>query len=255
VLAFLLLGLLSVLTACNASSAPPPSPPATSAQPPTPPQAGNVPPVHTGKADDSSMPRITGTAILLPNETERPGYGLYSYALISHRPQTGELPKYKAYVRALLELPTAAQVERYVPRSRINITYLPFDALTPAWYTLSLDDRVSYAVEHYDFARGSAMLASLSEHTGPGPVIISLLKPLDLSSHPHPVLVQDLTSAQPSLMATYVSYFVQQAAKDRFWQEKALSHFCLNLRNGLEVAAEGLGMSKTAVETWVKYFN
>ena len=237
------------------SSAPPPT--ATSREPsPSSQGEGNVPPVHTSKgSDNSSMPRITGTAILLPNETERPGYGLYSYALVSHRPQASELPKYKAYFRALLELPTATEVERYVPRSRINITYAPLDALAPDWYTLSLDDKVSYAVEHYDFARGAAMLASLSEHTGPGPVIISLLKPLDLSSHPHPVLVQDLTSAQPSLMASYVSYFVQQAAKDQFWEEKALSHFCLNLRNGLEVAAEGLGMSKTAVETWVKYFN
>jgi hypothetical protein len=236
---------------------PAPSPPTVSPKPSPPSQVeGNVPPEHAHKGSNkSSMPRITGTAILLPTETEGLGYGLYSYALISHRPQAGELPKYKAYFRALLELPTAAEVERYVPRRRINITYLPLDAYNPAWYTLSLDDKVSYAVEHYDFARGSAMLASLSEHTGPGPVIISLLKPLDLSSHPHPVLVQDLTLAQPSLMATYVSYFVQQAAKDQFWQEKALSHFCLNLRNGLEVAAEGLGMSKTAVETWVKYFN
>jgi hypothetical protein len=201
------------------------------------------------------MPRVTGTAVLSPGEIEGAGYGLYSYALISHRPQPGELPKFKAYFRALLELPTAEAVERYVPRRRINITYLPLDSLAPKWFTMSLDDKVSYAVDHYDFARGAAMLASLSEHTGPGPVIISLLKPLDVAAHPHPVLVQDLTLAQPGLMASYVSYFVQQAAKDQFWEEGALSHFGLNLRNALEIAAEGLGMSRTAVQSWVKYFS
>jgi hypothetical protein len=192
---------------------------------------------------------------LLPRDAEKPGYGLYSYALISHRPQPGELPKYKAYLKALLELPTAEGVAQYVPIQRINITYLPLDALTPTWTTMSLDNRVNYVLEHYDFARGEVMLASLSKRTGPGPVIISLLKPLDVSEHPRPVLVQDLTSAQPGLMTSYVSYFVQQAAKDDFWQEKALARLSLNLRNGLEVAAEGLGMSKTAVESWVKFFN
>lgn len=240
-----LLGFLSVLMACSWASAPTATP-ASSAAPPPP--AEGPPPAADG------MPRVTGTAVLLPDQKEQPGYGLYSYALLSYRPQAAELPKFNAYLRALLELPTAAAVERYVPRRRINITYLPLETLSPAWDTLSTDGKVGYVVDHYDYARGTAMLASLRQRMGPGPVIISVLKPLDLSGHPHPVLVQDLTSAEPSLMATYVSHFVDQAAKDRFWQESTLSRFGLSLRNGLEVAAEGLGMSKSAVDTWVKYF-
>lgn len=98
------------------------------------------------------------------------------------------------------------------------------------------------------------MVASLDQRTGQGPVIISLLKPLDLSGHPHPVLLQDLTSAEPSLMASYVTYFVNQTATDQFEKDETLSNFGLRLRNGLEVAAAGLGMSKDAVESWVKYF-
>jgi hypothetical protein len=197
--------------------------------------------------------RVTGTAILVPGQKEEPGYALYSYALMSHRPQGPELPRVKAYLSALLALPTAASVEQNLPRTRINITYLPLDAL--GWSNGSIDSQVKYVVEHYDYGRGAAMLASLDQRTGQGPVIISLLKPLDLSGHPHPVLVQDLTSAQPTLMASYVTYFVNQTATDQFQKDETLSNFSLRLRNGLEVAAEGLGMSKDAVEGWVKFFN
>ena len=208
---------------------------------------------RTSPGTGGGLRRVTGTAILVPGQKEEAGYALYSYALMSHRPQGPELPKVKAYLSALLALPTAASVEQNLPRTRINITYLPLDAL--GWSNHeSIESQVKYVVEHYDYGRGAAMLASLDQRTGQGPVIISLLKPLDLSGHPHPVLVQDLTSAQPSLMANYVAYFVNQTATDQFQKDETLSNFSLRLRNGLEVAAEGVGMSKDAVATWVKYF-
>ena len=208
---------------------------------------------RTGPAAGGGLRRVTGTGILVPGQKEEAGYALYSYALMSHRPQGPELPKVKAYLSALLALPTAASVEQNLPRTRINITYLPLDAL--GWSNHeSIESQVKYVVEHYDYGRGAAMLASLDQRTGEGPVIISLLKPLDLSGHPHPVLVQDLTSAEPGLMASYVAYFVNQTATDQFQKDETLSNFSLRLRNGLEVAAEGVGMSKDAVATWVKYF-
>jgi hypothetical protein len=253
----------------NGQGAPPPQP--VGAEPPPPPPAptspasvdsvssdepavGSTPRRSPPRAGDG-MRRITGTAILLPTQREESGYALYSYALMSHRPEGAELPKVRAYVRALLALPTAVAVERSVPRARINITYLPLETISPAWDSLSPDNRVTYVVEHYDYARGAAMVSSLSQRTGPGPVIISLLKPLDVSAHPHPVLVQDLTSAEPSLMSNYVAFFVNKAGTDQFQKDGSLSNFGLTLRNGLEVAATALGMSKDAVATWVKYFN
>ena len=257
----------ATITVNVVAPAPPPPPPSQGqgAPPPVPlpqPRPPSRPPAakdgnpHEGKrGNDDSLPRVTGTAVLLPGEIEGAGYGLYSYALISHRPQPDELPKFKAYFRALLDLPTAEAVERYVPRRRINITYLPLETISPAWDSMSTDNRVTYVVEHYDYARGEAMVSSLSQRTGPGPVIISLLKPLDVSAHPHPVLLQDLTSAEPTLMSRYVGYFVDKAATDQFQKDGSLSNFGLTLRNGLEVAATALGMSKDAVATWVKYFN
>ncbi len=197
------------------------------------------------------MPRVTGTAVLLRRQQEEQGYGLYSYALLTHRPQESELPKYRAFLMALVGLPTAKEVGGYVRRTRINITYFPLTSSPDDWDALTVHGRVEYVLVHYDYARGAVMLASLPERIGAGPVIVSVLKPLSADQHPHPVLVQDLSKAQPVLMSDYVAEFVDQAAQDHFWEEKTLQVFSLHLRNFLETAAVGLGMSKVAVNGWV----
>jgi hypothetical protein len=71
--------------------------------------------------------------------------------------------------------------------------------------------------------------------------------------HPHPVLVQDLSTAQPVLVADYVAKYVNQVAQQRFWEPNALSEFSLSLRNLLETTAVGLGMSKDAVKSWITF--
>lgn len=227
-------------------------PPVEAEPAPPEPTRGSTISADSVASDTPAMPRVTGTAILLAQQKEEAGYGLYSYALISAKPTASELPKVKAYLTALLELPTAASVEQYVPRKRINITYIPLRRLPANWEGMATADQVDYVVSNYDYARAEVDLACLSKRTGPGPVIISLLKPLDPGEHPSPVLVVDLTSAEPQLAQNYVNYFKQQAGKREFWQEKALERFSLTLRNGLEVAAVGLGMSKDSVSSWVK---
>ncbi len=226
-------------SATQSSTAPPPSPP-----PPPPPAT-------------QSMPRVTGTSFLLPQEKEEPGYGLYSYALLTHTPSEGERPRCKAFFRALLALPTATDVEQHghVDRKRINVTYLLLNKSAPNWNSMNADQRSDYLMDNYDTGRSAVMLASLPQKTGPGPVVVSTLQPLDPSQHPHPVLVQDMSSALPQLMSAYVSGFVQQAAIDRFYDSHTLSQFALSLRNLLEVSATGVGESADAVQKWIKYFH
>jgi hypothetical protein len=72
---------------------------------------------------------------------------------------------------------------------------------------------------------------------------------------PRPVLYQDLSHAQASLMTAYVQQFVSQAAQGRFWEQNTLSQFTLNLRNLLETTAVGLGMTKEAVAGWISFFH
>lgn len=228
----------------QARPSPPPPPP-----PPPPPVEAAAPPAESSSGP--TMPRVTATAVLLPSQHEEPGYGLYSYALLTHRPQESELSKYRAFLTALVGLPTAKDVGAYVRKARINITYFPLTSSPNDWDALAIDGRVDYVLAHYDYARGAAMLASLPGSIGAGPVITSVLKPLSYDQSPHPVLVQDLSKAQPVLMEDYVKEFVDQAAQDHFWQERTLQAFSLHLRNFLETAAIGLGMSKDAVHGWV----
>lgn len=205
----------------------------------------------TGSA---TMPRVTGTAVLLPQQKEEPGFGLYSYALLTHAPLDSELPKYRAFLKALVELPTAQDLGGYLPKIRINITYLPLTSSAQGWNIFTTNQKVDYVLSHYDYARGAAMLASLPERTGVGPVLTSVLTPLSFDRLPHPVLVQDMSTAQPVLMEDYVKEFVDQAAKDHFWEAKTLAAFSLGLQNALQTAAVGLGMSQDAVKNWIHYF-
>src|SRR5208282_4024487 len=208
----------------------------------------------SGSAPTDVMPRVTETALLAQKQTEESGYGLYSYALLTRAPEDNELSKYQAFFKALIELPSASDIAEYLPKTRINITYLLLTSIPSDWKTRSNTARVDYVISHYDYARCAAMLASLPQKTGTGPVIASSLAPMSLDRHPHPVLVQNLSKAQPVLMADYVSKFVSQVAQDHFWQPNTLSAFALSLRNLLETAATGLGMSQDAVKSWVNYF-
>lgn len=200
------------------------------------------------------LPRITGWAILVRQQKEAPGYGLYSYLLLAHEPGYDEIERYEALVRALIQLPVAKDEAVYVRTARINITYLPLVSFSPDWEQLTTEERINYALSHYDYARGAALLASLPRRTGPGPVVVSVMTPLSLERHPHPVLVQDLSLAQPSLMEDYVSRFVNQVSGDHFWKSDTLSDFALALRNALETAAVGLGLSRDAVKSWVQFY-
>jgi hypothetical protein len=199
------------------------------------------------------MPRVTGTALLESGRKEEAGYGLYSYVLLSHPPADADVPRYQAFFKALLALPEASQLGKYVPKERINVTYVPVKSEPSGWEQLDLDKRVDYVMSNYDYARGAVMLAALSQSTGQGPVVISVLQPLDVSSHPHPVLLQDLSRAQATLMQSYVAEFVSQASQEHFWQTNTLQEFALTLRSVLETAATGLGMGQAAVASWVKF--
>ncbi|WP_158752384.1 hypothetical protein [Acidobacterium sp. S8] len=249
-----LAGLALSLSACNSAPRETAAPAPAQSAPPPPPPALSIAPIHSVKMA-MPMPRVTGTALLASSQKEENGYGLYSYVLLSHSPSDADMPKYKAFFKALLiDLPEASAVARYVSKARINITYIPVTTVPAGWEQLAVEKRVDSIMANYDYGRGAVMLASLSKGTGQGPLIASLLQPLDVSAHPHPVLVQDLSTAQAALMDSYIAEFKNQAAQDRFWQPDTLQQFALSLRNLLETAATGLGMSQTAVKSWVEYF-
>jgi hypothetical protein len=233
----------------------PPPPEASAPALPHEPAPAEAPAASPRAAPAPTPIRITGVALLPQPEKEESGYGLYSYALLARAPGKNELPKYQAFLRVLLELPPASDLANYIAKGQINITYIPVKTATPSgWDDLKIDDRVDFVIAHYDYARAAVLLALLPQKTGIGPVITSVLVPISSGGKPHPVLVQDLTTAQPALMDDYVSQFVSQAAQDRFWDAKMLDNFRLTLRNLLETAAIGVGLSQDAVKSWITFF-
>jgi hypothetical protein len=207
---------------------------------------------HPASKSDDSQPRVAGTNPLVSGEQETFGYGLYSYALVAHSPSDDELPVYKAFFKALLALPTAkGLVKDKTPLDQINITQIPTTYKTVRWEEESVDERVSFVLDYYDYARAAGILASLSQPAGTGPVIISVLTPVDVSKHPDPVLVVDVTLVPPEVMTANVAYFVKQASKEQFWNESTLDKMRLNLRNKLASSASAMGKSKEAVLAWI----
>jgi hypothetical protein len=59
----------------------------------------------------SYLRRIAGTSYLLSGQTERPGYGLYSYVLIGKRPPETEYARFIAFFKSFIELPTASDLK------------------------------------------------------------------------------------------------------------------------------------------------
>lgn len=200
--------------------------------------------------------RVTGIAFVPPAAAGAlGGYGLYSYVLIDHRPSDEERARFRAFFVALLARPTAKSlVAAGVLVSRINITELLVSTAPDEsrLQKLTAEEQSDWAIDHYDYGRSAAILACLPGSTGEGPVIVSLLEPVDVTKTPHPVLIQDLSHAQAPMMNSYVAEFVLQASRDQFWNQRALEQLSLQLRNLMEVAATGLGMSREAVESWLK---
>lgn len=200
--------------------------------------------------------RVTGIAFVPPAAPAAlGGYGLYSYVLIDHRPSDEERARFRAFFVALLARPTAKSlVAAGVPLKRINITELLVNTMPEEsrLEKLTAEEQSDWAIDHYDYGRSAAILACLPGSTGEGPVIVSLLEPVDVTKTPHPVLIQDLSHAQAPMMNSYVAEFVLQASRDQFWNQRALEQLSLQLRNLMEVAATGLGMSQEAVESWLK---
>ncbi len=226
----------------------------------SPPKAAPPPinyPDSTGPPTSSEdyMPRVTGTNALVFGEKEPLGYGLYSYALVAHHPSDDELRVYKAFFEALLKLPTEKGLAKTIPLTRINITEVPTTKKADHWDTISVDERVSFVMANYDYDRAAGILGCLPKRTGTGPVIISVLSPIDVSKHPTPVFVEDLTRAEPEIMTTNVTYFVDQVSQDQFWKESTLTKMRLTLRNQLASSASALNMSHTEVLAWVSRIN
>lgn len=203
------------------------------------------------KQTSTSSSRETGRSFLPKGKNETAGYGLYSYLLFGAPPTPATRERYVQAITAFLSIPTIAELEHYLPTCELNVTYMPTTAPPP-----TSDPDADWVLANYDYARARVFLQTLGGKHRDGPYIISTYKPLSgvqrLSGQ---YLYQDLSSTPPRIISLWVTEFLNQVEQERFWEERSVMQCVLKLRQGIEIAAEGLPdvqKSLTTVIAWVK---
>jgi hypothetical protein len=198
------------------------------------------------------VPRETGWGLLTREQMETPGYGLYSYLLFGSPPGEGARERYQKAIEAYLTLvPDVASLERYIQRRELNIAYLPVDRAPDQPVS------VEWALTHYDYARARVVLRALRGTYRDGPYIVSSLTPLtaasgmDAPARQH--LYQDLSLAPPHLVSAWTKEFLNQAAQERFWEQKTTQRLALKLRLSVGILATGLPEVRKALDTWIAW--
>jgi hypothetical protein len=187
--------------------------------------------------DSRGLSRETGRAFLVETQTETSGYGLYSYLLFGSPPtddivRERYLQAINSYLNIIVDI---SKLRKYFPPNELNITYLPLNLPPPS--TISAE----WILDHYNYARARYLLRTLRGSLRDGPYIISTLKPLStFKTAPAKYLFQDMSSVPPQLIAKWVKEFINQASKERYWEENTISHFVLVMRTRIEMASDGL---------------
>jgi hypothetical protein len=216
---------------------------------PTPPRAVTPSP---GPSPPSILTRETGGAFLLPDQGEASGYGLYSYLLFGATPGDGARDRYRSALEAYVGLiPDIAALERYVRPAELNIAYVPVQRPPDRSTT---PDRL---LAEYDYARARSLLRLFPGGNREGPYIVSSLRPLGSGGQPPvlptPYLFQDLSKVPPHLVGSWVKEFLNQAAQERFWEDRSTERFALRLRVTVGVLAAALPEVKKALDTWIAW--
>ena len=199
-------------------------------------------------ADPRGPARETGRSLLLPGRSEESGYGLYSYLLLGSPPGEAARDRYLKALEAFVSLiPDIAGLEEYVQRRELNIAYVPVRAApgqapSGAW-----------ALDNYDYARARVLLRNLPRSNREGPYLLAALRPLTSAGGQGPYLLQDLSAVPPHLAASWVKEFLNQAAQERFWEERRAVQLASRMRVTIAILGAGLPEVRKAVDDWIAW--
>jgi hypothetical protein len=194
--------------------------------------------------------RETGSALLLEGARETDGYGLYSYLLLGAPPSAEARERYLKAVEAVWTvLPDIKALEQYLPRAELNVAYVPVRSAPGEGVS------AQWILDNYDYARARSLLRYLPGSNRDGPYLLSTLTPLGAASAPTagPRLFQDLSRVPPHLAASWVKAFLDQAAQERFWDERSGAKLALELRVTVAILGEGLPEVKKALDSWIAW--
>jgi hypothetical protein len=147
--------------------------------------------------------KITGKALLIGDQAETAGYGLYSYVLFDSPPTAETKPHYLAVILACLkEFPDLGGLETKYRPEMLNAMYIPLtgDIKSPS-LEQSEHNRLKLQAEEilqqYNYTRAQTILNQLSKiQRNGGPYLVSSLKPVSNGSGTDPFLFQDLAAVR-----------------------------------------------------------
>ena len=194
------------------------------------------------------LARETGRSLLPSGRVEDAGYGLYSYVLLGSPPGDAARDRYLKALDAFVTLiPDMASLEEYVQRQQLNVAYLPVRA------TPERAPSGAWALENYDYARARAILRNVTRPNREGPYLLAALKPLTSASMTGPYLFQDLSAVPPNLAASWVKEFLNQAAQERFWEERKGAQLAVRMRVTIGILGAGLPEVRKSVDDWIAW--
>jgi len=175
-------------------------------------------------------PEITARDYLLRGAAEDEGYGLYSYVVLSKRPDSKEqfntyVSLFEAY-RARIQ-PVSEYLDLGEPKANLNATYW----LLTATDLTEIRDRErnadwSFFITNYDYARAQVILSHVAKLGQEGPFIIGYIAPIgkpNVSKRPDrdEMLVMDLSGIHEDDYSRAFLYYQEKVAEaPNTWKEK-----------------------------------
>jgi hypothetical protein len=201
-------------------------------------------------AGSRGLSRETGRTFLSAGQPEATGYGLYSYLLLGAPPSESSRDRYLKAIDAYLTLiPDVVDLEEYVPRRELNIFYMPVRSAPTPPVT------AQWVLDNYDYARARSLLRAVPGPNRDGPYILAAFKPPDGAGGTAggQYLFQDLSSVPPHLAASWVREFLNQAAQERFWEEKRAVQLAQRMRETVGIMGAGLPEVRKSLDSWISW--
>lgn len=197
--------------------------------------------------------KITGRALLIGDQAEVAGYGLYSYVLFESPPTPETKPIYLAVISSCLkEFPDLGGLaQRYRPQS-LNAMYIPVTS------ALS-EPKAEEILQQYNYERAQAILNALPKiQKNGGPYLVSNLAPVLSSENPAVSLYQDLSAVrqvsspdgQVKMAYEWVLDFVDRVSNPQptAWNRDTLVKFGDEFRDARQLSFKRYGVSANPIQ-------
>jgi hypothetical protein len=195
--------------------------------------------------DRQAQDKRTGRTLLVDNQAETVGYGLYSYVLFESPPTSQTKPLYLAIISACLkEFPDLDGLRKEHRPESLNVIHFPATRNISA-------PRAEEILQYYSYERAQAILDRLPKiQKNGGPYLVSSLAPASSRSGTSLFLYQDLSAVrfvssqegQTQMASDWVLSFVNRVSKPRAWDRATLGHFTNEMWNTTQPLFERYGV-------------